>query len=135
MPYRPSLGSQKVVASSRGLRGNEPGGYGFPRSRTQTDLPASASRYAITEPPKPEPTTTASKCVWVTATSRARLTLEAARTLGGGNCHRLGLDKTPSLNDTGRTLTRNETTSPSVTGSARTLALVLVVILIAILPL
>jgi hypothetical protein len=32
-------------------------------------------------------------------------------------------------------LTRTETTSPSVTGPARTLALVLVVILIAILPL
>jgi hypothetical protein len=32
-------------------------------------------------------------------------------------------------------LTRNETTPPSVSGSARTLALVLVVILIVILPL
>jgi hypothetical protein len=32
-------------------------------------------------------------------------------------------------------LTRTETTSPRVTGSARTLALVLVVILIGILPL
>jgi hypothetical protein len=32
-------------------------------------------------------------------------------------------------------LRRHESTSPSVTGSARTLALVLVVILIAILPL
>ena len=44
IPYRPSLGSQNAFASSRGPRGNEPGGYGFPRSSTHTDLPASASR-------------------------------------------------------------------------------------------
>src|SRR5436309_5148730 len=62
IPYRPLLGSQKFFEKPSGLRGNEPGGYGLPRSSRQTRLPASARRYAVTEPPKPDPTTTASKC-------------------------------------------------------------------------
>src|SRR4051794_36962481 len=62
IPSLPSLGSQRFRAISAGVRGNDPGGYGFPRSSRQTRLPASARRYAVTDPPKPEPTTTASKC-------------------------------------------------------------------------
>src|SRR6266540_1990667 len=58
-----------------GLRGNEPGPQAFPRSSRQTDMPASARRWVVTDPPKPEPTTTASKCAsgsdggrsWLTA--------------------------------------------------------------------
>ena len=59
-PCSPSLGSQKLCAMSHGVRGNEPGGYALPRSRTRTDMPASARRNAVTDPPNPEPTTTAS---------------------------------------------------------------------------
>src|SRR5262249_39044298 len=62
MPCMPSLGSQKFRAVSHGLRGKEPGGYALPRSSRQTDLPAPANRYVLTEPPKPDPTTTTSKC-------------------------------------------------------------------------
>src|SRR4051795_11266140 len=62
MPCRPLLGSQKFCFRPHGLRGNEPGGKGLPRSSTQTCRPASVSRAAVTEPPKPEPTTIASKC-------------------------------------------------------------------------
>src|ERR1035441_6125139 len=47
---------------SYGVRANAPGGCVCPRSRTSTDLPASASRIAATDPPKPVPTTIASKC-------------------------------------------------------------------------
>src|SRR5215218_10013395 len=61
IPCRPSLGSQKFLCIRCGARGNSPGGYAFPRSKTHTSRPASASRYAVTEPPKPEPTITASK--------------------------------------------------------------------------
>src|SRR5881396_2556659 len=61
-PSRPSLGSQKLTATSRGLRGKSPGAHDLPRSSTHTDLPPSRRRCAVTEPPKPEPTTIASKC-------------------------------------------------------------------------
>src|SRR5438067_9458548 len=57
-PYRPSLGSQNARLNSYGVRGNEPGGHAFPRSKRHTLRPAWASRYAITDPPNPEPTTT-----------------------------------------------------------------------------
>src|SRR3954468_2371567 len=60
-PCRPSLGSQKLRPMSWGERANEPGGYGFPRSSRQTAPPSSARRHAITEPPKPDLTTTTSK--------------------------------------------------------------------------
>src|SRR5918997_4090998 len=60
-PCRPSLGSQKFRAMSWGERAKEPGGYALPRSSRQTSRPASARRHAITEPPKPDPTTTTSK--------------------------------------------------------------------------
>src|SRR5215203_2813442 len=62
-PCSPSLGSQKFFLIRYGLRGNEPGGYAFPLSRRQTRRPASASRYVITDPPNPDPMTTAWKCV------------------------------------------------------------------------
>src|SRR5215211_4168482 len=62
IPYSPSLGSQKFFCIRCGARGNESGGYALPLSRRQTRRPASASRYAVTEPPNPEPTITASKC-------------------------------------------------------------------------
>src|SRR6266536_503194 len=61
-PCIPSLGSQKFLAVCQGLRGNDPGRHGFPRSSRQADIPASARRYVVTEPPKPDPTTTASSC-------------------------------------------------------------------------
>src|SRR4051812_48389213 len=61
MPWSPSLGSQKLRAMSNGDLANEPGGYSRPRSRTHTSQPASARRYAMTEPPNPEPMTTTSK--------------------------------------------------------------------------
>src|SRR3954452_19687378 len=61
-PYVPSLGSHALRAISYGERANDPGGSGRPRSRTQTDHPDSARRLAITDPPNPLPTTTASKC-------------------------------------------------------------------------
>src|SRR4051794_32440875 len=75
-PYRFSLGSQNASPSSRGVRGKLPGGYGRPRSSSTTERPAWASRKADTEPPNPDPTTTASTCsvlmmyplgVWQTA--------------------------------------------------------------------
>src|SRR5215210_7267801 len=62
-PCSPSLGSQKFFLIRYGLRGNEFGGYAFPRSRRQTRRSASASRYAITDPPNPDPMITTSKCV------------------------------------------------------------------------
>jgi hypothetical protein len=62
MPWSPSLGSQNWVYIPSGERGNELGGNGFPRSSMQTLWPASARRYAVTDPPNPDPTTTASKC-------------------------------------------------------------------------
>src|SRR3954464_4908114 len=61
-PCSPSAGRQNAPSRTwRGVRGNDPGGYGFPRSRRRTFCPASASRHAVTDPPNPEPTTTASK--------------------------------------------------------------------------
>src|SRR5215831_16928745 len=62
IPYKPSLGSQKLFLISKDARGNECGGYAFPRSNRHTRKPASASLKARTEPPKPDPTITASKC-------------------------------------------------------------------------
>src|SRR5687767_10196299 len=56
----PSDGSQKLRAIARGVRANDPGGQARPRSRTTTLRPCSAIRKAATDPPKPEPTTTAS---------------------------------------------------------------------------
>src|SRR5262245_10246967 len=70
MPCNPSLGSQMLWLIPYGLRGNEPGGYALPRSSRQTRMPASASRKAVTEPPNPEPTTTASKCSSLTPAPR-----------------------------------------------------------------
>src|SRR3954470_15990086 len=69
-PCAPSLGSHVARENSSGVRGNDPGGHGFPRSSRQTFTPASARRYPITDPPNPEPTTTASKA-------------SSARNLGG----------------------------------------------------
>src|SRR6185295_5542874 len=61
-PNSPAPGRQKPsLRVSRGVRGNAPGGHGRPRSRRRTLRPASASRHAVTDPPKPEPTTTTSK--------------------------------------------------------------------------
>ncbi len=75
-PCRPASGSQKLRAVPRGLRGNDPGGYALPRSRTTTDLPASARRNAATDPPNPDPTTTTSACsvvgLWTMAWDSAR---------------------------------------------------------------
>src|SRR4051812_47052161 len=60
-PCSPSRGRQKAsLRTWRGVRGNEPGGYGRPRSSSSTLRPACASRHAVTDPPKPEPTTIAS---------------------------------------------------------------------------
>src|SRR3954454_24629982 len=60
-PCRPSRGRQNAsLRTCRGVRGNEPGGYGRPRSSRSTSRPARASRHAVTDPPKPEPTTIAS---------------------------------------------------------------------------
>src|SRR5688572_562141 len=64
IPYRPPLGSQKLFWILYGLRGNEWGGNGLPRSSRQTFIPASERRYAMTDPPNPDPMTTASKCSW-----------------------------------------------------------------------
>src|SRR5215218_6059592 len=60
-PCRPSLGSQKFDWKPIGLRGNDPGGYLLPRSRTSTRLSAAAIRCAVTDPPDPLPTTMQSK--------------------------------------------------------------------------
>src|SRR5689334_23050972 len=61
-PCRPSAGRQNAWSRTwRGVRGNEPGGYGRPRSSSSTSRPACASRQAVTDPPNPDPTTTASK--------------------------------------------------------------------------
>ena len=62
MPWSPALGSQKLDCIACGVRGKEPGGKGLPRSSRQTLRPASRRRYAITEPPNPDPTMTAWKC-------------------------------------------------------------------------
>src|SRR3954462_6123990 len=60
-PCSPSRGRQNAsVRTWRGVRGNEPGGYGRPRSSSSTLRPACARRHAVTDPPKPEPTTIAS---------------------------------------------------------------------------
>src|SRR4051812_1144547 len=60
-PCRPSRGRQNAsLRTWRGVRGNDPGGYGRPRSSSRTLRPACASRHAVTDPPKPEPTTIAS---------------------------------------------------------------------------
>src|SRR3954451_19496279 len=60
-PCSPSRGRQNAsVRTSRGVRGNEPGGYGRPRSSSSTLRPARARRHAVTDPPNPEPTTIAS---------------------------------------------------------------------------
>src|SRR5215218_1548926 len=83
-PCSPSLGSQKFFLMRYGLRGNEPGGYGLPRSRRQTRRSASARRYAITEPPKPDPITTASKCVSFISVPCIS-TLALSRLLGDGS--------------------------------------------------
>jgi hypothetical protein len=61
-PSRLSLGSQKFLCIRCGARRNQSGGYGLPLSKRQTRRTASASQYAVTEPPNPEPTITASKC-------------------------------------------------------------------------
>src|SRR5215211_2543587 len=61
-PCRPLLGSQKLRAISRGCRGNVPGAHALPRSSRSTRRPPCCRRYALTDPPKPEPTTTASTC-------------------------------------------------------------------------
>ena len=42
------------------MRGKSPGCHHRPRSRTSTDIPASASRSAATLPPKPDPMMTTS---------------------------------------------------------------------------
>src|SRR6202043_1459202 len=78
-PYVPLLGRQKLLCSSKGVPPNEPGGYGLPRSRTQTLIPPSASRQAATEPPKPDPTTTPWKCSSATVYSPHALPSPAAR--------------------------------------------------------
>ena len=49
-PWRPALGSQKLPRMASGLRGNEFGGYAWPRSSTRTLSPPAASRWAKTEP-------------------------------------------------------------------------------------
>ena len=73
-PKSPSLGSQKLRPTSLGWRGNVPGAHALPRSSRTVCLPPSCKRYAVTEPPKPEPTTTASTCsgVLTGGTSRGR---------------------------------------------------------------
>src|SRR5437762_3796214 len=60
-PCRPSLGSHRACENWNGVRGNEPGGHFLPRSSRHTSSFACASRYAMTDPPKPDPTMTASK--------------------------------------------------------------------------
>src|SRR5262245_236471 len=60
-PCRPLPGSHSAPRHCRGVRGNEPGGHGWPRSSTTTDAPACASRQPTVDPPKPEPTTATSK--------------------------------------------------------------------------
>ena len=62
IPCSPAAGSQKARLISAGVRGKLSGGYAWPRSSRMTDKPDSASRYAVTAPPKPDPTTTASAC-------------------------------------------------------------------------
>src|ERR1700729_3765207 len=62
IPCSPAAGSQKARLISAGVRGKLSGGYACPRSSKMTDKPDSASRYAVTAPPKPDPTTTASAC-------------------------------------------------------------------------
>src|SRR5690349_15767794 len=61
-PWLPWRGAHSAPRHCRGVRGNDPGGHGWPRSSTSTDAPACASRHATTEPPNPDPTTTTSKC-------------------------------------------------------------------------
>src|ERR1700729_3756543 len=60
IPCSPAAGSQKARLISAGVRGKLSGGYACPPSSRMTDKPDSASRYAVTAPPKPDPTTTAS---------------------------------------------------------------------------
>src|SRR5512133_89079 len=60
-PWLPCRGAHSAPRHCRGVRGNEPGGHGWPRSSTSTVAPAFASRHATTEPPNPDPTTTTSK--------------------------------------------------------------------------
>src|SRR6476661_405576 len=60
-PWRPSRGAHSAWRHWRGVRGKLCGGHGRPRSSTRTRAPDSASRCATTDPPKPEPITTASK--------------------------------------------------------------------------
>src|SRR5215218_9522967 len=86
IPWRPSLGSQKLFFTPSGLRGKDPGGYGLPRSRTRTLRSASARRQAVTDPPKPDPTTTASKCSSTKGPSRQVLAHGDARCNPFGVC-------------------------------------------------
>src|SRR6187200_2001994 len=59
-PWREPCGAQRPSrANARGERGNDPGGYGRPRSRTSTRM-RPASSWATMAPPNPEPTTTTS---------------------------------------------------------------------------
>src|SRR5436305_14442351 len=72
MSYRPRWplrGSHLAREKSNGVRGNDPGGHSLPRSRRQTSSFSFARRYVMTEPPKPEPTTTASNSSSYVATS------------------------------------------------------------------
>src|SRR4051812_20728658 len=81
-PCSPSRGRQNAsVRTRRGVRGNEPGGYGRPRSSSRTLRPARASRHAVTDPPKPEPTTIASKG---SAAGSAAIDLPGHRVAGVG---------------------------------------------------
>ena len=45
----PLARSQKLMATSRGLRGNSPGAHDFPRSSRHTDFPPSRRRWAVTD--------------------------------------------------------------------------------------
>src|SRR3954452_19211140 len=85
-PCSPSRGRQNAsVRTWRGVRGNEPGGYGRPRSSSSTLRPACARRHAVTDPPKPEPTTIASNgsaAIDVPRDRVARVGLVAAEVAG-----------------------------------------------------
>src|SRR5438034_374184 len=98
-PWSPWLGSHVARENSSGVRAKEPGAHGLPRSSRQTSIPASARRYVITDPPKPEPTTTASKAssgaklVTRPATHAGSLTRDhAARCRVLGRIHRRTMD-------------------------------------------
>src|SRR5215510_1448128 len=75
-----------------GLRANEPGGYALPRSSRQTRMPASESRRVFTDPPKPEPTTIASKCSSATSPPSSARLAQRRR-------HELALDAVGAVRD------------------------------------